>query len=127
MSGFDVSIPTSTTPVFSLMVSTAFQVFPPSADLYNPRSPPGPHSGPSAATYTAFESRGSITTRPICSDFFSPKFCQFFPPSSDRYIPSPYETLRCELLSPAPTHTTAGSFGSSVTHPIEYDFSPSNM
>src|ERR1700682_6381183 len=126
MSGFAGSSCTSTTPVFSLMVSTAFQVLPASVVLYSPRSPPGPHSGPSAATYTTFESRGSITTRPICSDFLSPRFCQLFPPSSDRQIPSPYPTLRCELLSPVPTHTTEESFGSSATQPIEYDPSPSN-
>ena len=34
---------TSATPVFSLMVSTAFQFLPPSVVLYKPRSPPGPH------------------------------------------------------------------------------------
>ena len=84
MSGFDGSIATSFTPVFSLMVKIGFHVFPASVVLYSPRSPPGPQSGPAAATYTTFESRGSITTRPICSDFFSPRFFQFFPPSSDR-------------------------------------------
>src|SRR5580692_6328367 len=126
MSGFVGSSCTSATPVFSLMVSTAFQFFPPSELLYRPRSPPAPQSGPSAATYTTFESRGSITTRPMCSDFFRPRFSQLLPPSTDLYIPSPYPTLRCELLSPEPTHTTEESFGSSATHPIEYDPSPSN-
>src|ERR1035441_1178962 len=72
MSGFDGSSATSTTPVFSLTVSTAFQFFPPSVLLYSPRSPPAPQSGPSAATYTTFESRGSTTTRPTCSDFYNP-------------------------------------------------------
>ena len=31
-----------------------------------------------------------------------------------------------EFDSPAPTHTTDGSFGSRATQPVEYDPSPSN-
>ena len=49
----------------------------------------------------------------------SPTFSQLTPPSTDLYTPSPYETLRWELFSPVPTHTTRGSLGSSVTHPME--------
>src|SRR5439155_9425474 len=35
-------------------------------------------------------------------------------------------TLRWLLFSPVPTQTTFGFLGSSTTHPIEYDPSPSN-
>src|SRR5512142_720109 len=87
-SGFEGSITTSLTPVFSLIVSTAFQVFPPSAVLYSPRSPPGAHSGPCAAAYTTLLSRGSMTMRDTCSDFLSRMFFHDLPPSSDRYMPS---------------------------------------
>src|SRR6187551_1181357 len=58
----------SVMPVFSLIVSTADQVFPPSLVLYNPRSPPDENSGPCAATNTTFELRGSITILPMCSE-----------------------------------------------------------
>src|ERR1039458_5386367 len=107
MSGFDGSIATSTTPVFSLMVSTAFQVFPPSVDLKSPRSPPAPHSGPSAATYTTFESRGSMTTRPICSDFFSPRFSNSCPhrPTGRSHRRKPHSAANCFLPNP-PTPRT---------------------
>ena len=50
---------------------------------------------------------------------------QFLPPSRDRYTPSPNETLRWLLFSPVPTQTTDGFRGSIVTHPMEYDPSPS--
>src|SRR5581483_2125654 len=88
-SGLRGSSTTSVTPVFSLMDSTHFQVLPPSVVLYRPRSPPGPHSGPCAATYTTSELRGSRRILPMCSDLSSPTFFQDLPPSSERYTPSP--------------------------------------
>ena len=113
-------------PVFSLTLRILFQVLPPSVVLYRPRSPPGPQSGPCAATYTMSESFGSIRILPMCSDVFRPTFCHELPPSTDLYTPSPYPTLRWLLFSPVPTQTTFGFFGSSATQPIEYDPSLSN-
>src|SRR5437879_1842013 len=101
------------------MLRTLFQVLPLSDDLNSPRSPPGPQSGPCAATKTMLLSRGSTTMRPMCSDFLSPIFFQLLPPSSERYTPSPYETDRWLLLSPVPTQTTEALLGSSSTQPIE--------
>src|SRR5215213_10496602 len=120
-SGFRGSWTRVVTPVFSLTFRILFQVLPPSAVLYSPRSPPGPQSGPWAATYTVSESRGSMTILPICSDALRPTFCQVRPPSTDLYTPSPYPTLRWLLFSPVPTHTTLGFLGSRTTQPIEYD------
>ncbi len=54
-------------------------------------------------------------------------FFQVFPPSTDLYTPSPYDTLLWLLFSPVPTQTTSGSLGSMVMVPIEKDFSPSKM
>src|SRR6266496_710461 len=73
-----------------------------------------------------FESFGSIAIRPMCSEVLSPTFFQVLPPSSDRYTPFPYETLRWLLFSPVPTQTVSGFFGSSAMQPIEYDPSRSN-
>src|SRR5436853_5702958 len=68
-----------------------------------------------------FESFGSIAIRPMCSEFFKPTFFQLLPPSSERYRPLPYETLRWLLFSPVPTQTVKGFFGSSTIAPIEYE------
>src|SRR6267143_3724190 len=73
-----------------------------------------------------FESFGSIAILPMCSEVFNPTFFQVLPPSSDRYRPLPYETLRWLLFSPVPTHTVRGFFGSSTMQPIEYEPSRSN-
>ena len=53
-------------------------------------------------------------------------FFHDLPPSSDRYTPSPYDTLRWLLFSPVPTQTTLGFFASITTVPMEYEPSPSN-
>jgi hypothetical protein len=68
-----------------------------------------------------FESFGSMAMRPMCSEFFRPTFRQLLPPSSERYNPLPYETLRWLLFSPVPTQTVRGFFGSSAMQPIEYE------
>src|SRR5215831_15618884 len=68
-----------------------------------------------------FESFGSIAIRPICSEALRPTFFQVLPPSSERYTPLPYETLRWLLFSPVPTQTVSGFFGSSTMAPIEYE------
>src|SRR6266496_956800 len=67
-----------------------------------------------------------MTILPMCSEFLIPTFFHDLPPSSDRYTPSPYPTLRWLLFSPVPTHTTSGFFGSTATVPIEYDGCASN-
>src|SRR5882724_1501495 len=103
------------------MLRMFFQVLPPSVVLNNPRSPPGPQSGPCAATYTMFESFGSMAILPMCSDVFRPTFFQLLPASSERYRPLPYETLRWLLFSPVPTQTVKGFFGSRAIAPIEND------
>ncbi len=36
-------------------------------------------------------------------------------------MPSPYPIARCAWFSPVPNHTVSGFFGSTVTHPSEYD------
>src|SRR5438132_5069696 len=64
--------------------------------------------------------------RPMCSEVFRPTFLQVLPPSSERYKPLPYETLRWLLFSPVPTQTVKGFFGSSAIAPIEYEPSRSN-
>src|SRR3954468_23405310 len=107
----------SVMPVFSLILKTAFQVFPPSVVLYRPRSPPGDQSGPCDATYTTAELRGSIRIFAMCSEFFSPTFVHVFPASVDLYNPSPKSTLRCALFSPLPSQMTLELFGSIVTQP----------
>src|SRR5690242_401512 len=73
------------------------------------------------------ELRGSMRILPMCSDCFSPTFCQLRPPSTDLYTPSPYETDRCALFSPVPTQMTFVFFGSMTTVPIEYEASLSKM
>src|SRR5882672_2283459 len=67
-----------------------------------------------------------MAMRPICSEVFSPTLFQVLPPSSERYSPLPYETLRWLLFSPVPTHTVRGFLGSRAMQPIEYDPSRSN-
>src|SRR6267143_972682 len=62
-----------------------------------------------------------MAMRPMCSELFSPTFFQLLPPSSERYTPLPYETLRWLLFSPVPTQTVSGFFGSSAIEPIEYE------
>ena len=62
---------------------------------------------------------------PMCSEAPRPTFFQLFPPSTDLYTPSPYETARWALFSPVPTHTTWGLLGSSVTTPMLAEPSPS--
>ena len=89
ISGFRGSMTKSVTPVFSSSFSSGAHVFPPSVVLYSPRSPPGPHSGPGAATYTVSESRGSMTILATWSDAISPTFAHVFPPSTLLYTPSP--------------------------------------
>lgn len=54
----------------------------------------------------------------MCSEALSPTFSHDFPPSRERYTPSPQPTLRCELFSPVPTQTVIGSRGSSTTQPM---------
>src|SRR5262249_8754835 len=49
-SGLRGSSTTSVTPVLALILSTHCHDLPPSVVLYRPRSPPGPQSGPWAAT-----------------------------------------------------------------------------
>src|SRR5215467_11453122 len=121
-SGLRGSMITSEHPVYSpTLIKLCDHVLPLSVVLYNPRSPPPFHSGPGAATYTTFESRGSTTIRAMCSVFFNPTLRHVRPPSSLLYTPSPYDTLRWLLFSPVPTHTTDGFFGSIVMAPIEYE------
>src|SRR5437899_13084916 len=67
------------------------------------------------------ESFGSMAMRPMCSEVFKPTFFHVLPPSSERYSPLPYETLRWLLFSPVPTQTVSGFFGSSAMAPIEYE------
>src|SRR5713101_6799474 len=67
------------------------------------------------------ESFGSMAMRPMCSEVFNPTFFHVLPPSSERYSPLPYETLRWLLFSPVPTQTVSGFFGSSTMQPIEYE------
>src|SRR6516165_2677187 len=57
------SITRSFAPVSSSTVRTAFHVLPPSVVLNTPRSPPGPHRLPVAATNTTSLFRGSMTMR----------------------------------------------------------------
>ena len=114
-SGFFGSSTRSVMPVFSLMVSNADHVFPPSVVLYNPRSPPGENSGPCAATYTTFELRGSITILPICSEVSSPTRFQVLPASVDLYTPSPKCALRWLWFSPVPNQTMFELRGSTST------------
>src|SRR5437868_14098015 len=59
MSGLRGSSWMSFAPVQSSTERILFQVLPPSAVLYTPRSPPLRQSGPWAATYTTSEFRGS--------------------------------------------------------------------
>src|SRR5436305_9185554 len=83
MSGLRGSTSKSVTPVFSLMVSDAFQVAPPSVDLYRPRSPPGEKSGPCDATQMVLELRGSIQILAMCSELGRPMLRQVRPASVD--------------------------------------------
>src|SRR6185437_8137701 len=93
-SGSDGSMTTSVKPVYLLMDLVFVQVLPPSVVLNKPRSPPGAHSGPSAATYTTFGSRGSMTMRPMCCECGSIAFDHVTPPSIDLYTPVPHDELR---------------------------------
>src|SRR5438046_10508741 len=73
-----------------------------------------------------FELAGSMTILPTCSDCFRPTFVHVRPPSTDLYTPSPYDTERCALFSPVPTHTTLRFVETITTFALEYDPSPSN-
>ena len=83
MFGFLGSIAISETPVSFEIKSVLSQFFPPSIDLYTPRSPPALQTGPYAATQIIFSSVGCMIILPICSDDFNPILVKLFPPSID--------------------------------------------
>src|SRR5918912_1381909 len=100
---------TSTTPVSLLMNRTRSHDFPPSLVLYRPRSSFGPHRWPSAATYTMFGLRGSISISPMWWVSAKPMDVHESPPSVDLNTPAPHEEVFRLFASPVPTHTTDGS------------------
>ena len=73
----------SLAPVSSSPASTFFQVSPPSVVLNTPRSPPGPYSGPVAATSTTLALVGWMTMRLMCLESGSPTSAKVRPPSVD--------------------------------------------
>src|SRR5215471_3674143 len=73
-----------------------------------PRSGFGPHAWPSAATYTTSGLVGWIATRLMWRVSPSPRLRQLCPPSSERYTPSPCDTLLRMHASPVPAYTTLG-------------------
>ena len=79
--GSAMEMATSLAPVSSSPLSTCFQVSPPSVVLYTPRSPPGPKSGPVAATNTMFSLVGCRTMRLMCLLLGSPISANVLPPS----------------------------------------------
>src|ERR1035437_3210334 len=118
-SGSAYEIRTSLAPVSASPLITARQLFPPSVVLKRPRSPPGPKSGPVAATNTTSGFLGSMTILLMCFDSRRPTCANVFPPSVDLYSPSPHDVL-CRLFdSPVPIHTTFGLDCCTATAPIE--------
>src|SRR5215469_14963612 len=106
-------------PVSSSIFKTCFQFLPPSTVLYTPRSPPGPHRLPVAATNTMSLFLGSMTIRLMYRELLRPTLTYVFPPSVDLYTPSPHPVL-CRLFdSPLPTHTRSGLLVDTVTSPID--------
>ena len=83
MFGSVADITRSFAPVSSSPLRTCFQLFPPSVVLYTPRSPPGPNSGPVAATSTTSLLVGWMTMRLMCFDCGSPIIAKVLPPSVD--------------------------------------------
>src|ERR1051325_7505254 len=117
-SGFDGSMATSIAPVFVFAGALmSVQLEPPFIDLYSPRSPPGFHAGPSAATYTVFAFRGSTAMRPMCCDCSRPMCVQCRPPSVDLYMPLPGSMVLREFGSPVPAYTTFVSLGAMASMP----------
>src|SRR4029450_13772918 len=99
--------------------STRFQLRPASVVLYRPRSPPGVHRSPVAATPAVPGSVGCTTTRAIARLCARPTCVQVAPASVERYTPLPQAELLRSFASPVPTHTTFGSDGATATAPME--------
>ena len=74
----------STHPVVSSTYSTFSQVVPPSRVRNTPRSAPGPHSGPIAATNTVAGSAGWMRISAMRSLPFSPRLTHLSPPLTVR-------------------------------------------
>src|SRR4029078_6275340 len=95
-------------PVSLFTFSTFFHVAPPSVVFQMPRSPPGPKSGPVAATSTVLLSSGSMMMRPMCLEVVRPIDLYVLPPSVDLSTPSP-QHVPWRLVGPpgARQHTYA--------------------
>src|SRR5271157_1288548 len=117
--GLPGSMATSVNPVSGSMYLDFFQVWPPSVDLYRPRSALGPKRCPPAATYTVLGSVESTTMRPIDCVSSRPRCVQWSPPSVVPQTPSPMDELWRLLASPVPTYTTLGSEGAMAMAPID--------
>src|SRR3990172_7131159 len=118
MSGLVGCIVRSTKPARSLTKLTLRQVWPPSVVLKRPRSRLAPHGRPSAATYTALGSRGSMRIRPMAWVSRSPMYVQVRPASVDLKTPAPGEMGLRLSSSPVPAQMIAvsdGAMASSLT------------
>src|SRR5216684_3599834 len=82
-----------------------------------PRSGLGPQAWPRAATYTRSGLVGWIATWLMCRVASRPRLRQLRPPSSERYTPSPWETLLRMHASPVPAYTTSGCELETATAP----------
>ena len=109
----------SMAPVESLRDNTLFHVLPPSAERYTPRIGLGPKAWPNAAAYTRSALPGWTTIFAICPASRSPARVHVLPPSVERNMPSPGDTLPRSVCSPVPTYTTLGSASATATAPME--------
>src|ERR1043165_10249088 len=119
MRGLVGSMLMSIPPAFGPRESTFLQVLPPSRVRNTPRSGFGPCAWPSAATYAMSGSCGCTRTLPMLRVFSSPRWVQVFPPSVERYTPSPCETLPRMHASPMPAYTTFGSDAATAIAPTD--------
>src|SRR5687767_12045099 len=104
--GLPGSIATSIAPVVPLSPSrTRIHVSPPSVVRYRPRSPPGTKRLPAEATNTRLGFAGSTAIRPMAPEVGNPIDCHVAPPSLERYMPVPPQTMLPPpgLASPVPT------------------------
>ena len=125
MSGFDGSIATSFTPVFSL-IGDGFPCLPAVGCFEETAVAARP---PERSFRSDVDNLRIARIDHDPADMLRLLQAEILPvlPAIIRAVnPIAIATLRCELVSPAPTHTTDGSFGSSSTQPIEYEPTLSN-
>src|SRR5271170_6766520 len=103
MWGFEGSNVRSMAPVLLSLKRTFFQVLPPSLERNTPRVSLGPYAWPIAATKTMSGFVGWTITLEMCRVSSSPMCVHVLPPSTDLYIPSPYEIFPLQQDSPVPT------------------------